>query len=243
MKSFVTTSAIVALLSSTSIMAANLTIPMAFEYLAIDGQQIETNRFTHKSDISLDNGSHKIAIRYHDMVEDEFSDSQSFIKSAPFIVTLEVNGDYQYFLTPSEGAVIKRPREFAKNPQVMISRKDNGQVSYSIEQTDFKEGSFFSNLFGSNKGDDIDTVATNATSAAPVEKAAQTTSTVTPTVAATAVATQAPTAAVNPVTLPAASKSATEATPAQAEQMLQYWWLQADEKTRKEFMSWAIKQL
>ncbi|WP_252345994.1 DUF2057 family protein, partial [Shewanella indica] len=30
---------------------------------------------------------------------------------------------------------------------------------------------------------------------------------------------------------------------AHAQQMLQYWWLQADEATRKEFMSWAIKQL
>ena len=42
-------------------------------------------------------------------------------------------------------------------------------------------------------------------------------------------------------TVPAAT--AQKPTPAQAEQMLQYWWLQADDKTRKEFMGWAIKQL
>ncbi|QIR14130.1 DUF2057 domain-containing protein [Shewanella aestuarii] len=247
MKSFVTTSAIVALLSSTSIMAANLTIPMSFEYLALNGQQIETNRFTHKSDISLDKGNHKIAIRYHDMVEDQFSDSPSFIKSSPFIITLEVDGDYQYFLTPAEGEVIKRPQEFAKNPQVVISRKGNGQVSYSVEQTDFKEGSFFSNLFGNNKGNDIDDVATRATSSAPVVNNAQSTQAVTTTVAATAIDVNTPTtpavATVSQTTTQTSVKSATEVKPAQAEQMLQYWWLQADEQTRKEFMSWAIKQL
>ncbi|UJF23246.1 DUF2057 domain-containing protein [Shewanella sp. OMA3-2] len=234
MKSFVSTSAILALLSSTSLMAANLTIPMSFEYLALDGQQIETNSFKHKSDLNLTTGSHKIAIRYHDMVQDNFSDSQSFIKSAPFIVTLNVDGDFNYTLSPATGEVVKRPKYFAKKPDIIITRQDKGSVSYSVENTQLEEASFFANLFGGNKTADIDAMSANATSNnLTVNTAATTPATISPAVAATAVT-------VNPLNtdnLPKATSAA------QAEQMLQYWWLQADEKTRKEFMGWAIKQL
>ncbi|MCL1046178.1 DUF2057 domain-containing protein [Shewanella electrodiphila] len=226
--------ALLALATSTSAMAANLTIPMSFEYLALDGKEIDTNMFTHKTDLELDNGSHKIAIRYHDMVDDDFSDSQSFVKSSPFIVAINVDGDHEYQLKPIDGEFVKKPKSFAKDPQIVISRKDNGAVDYKVTQTDYEESTFISNLFSGNKGEDIDTLAASATDSN------------TKTLPVAAVATSATVTA----TAPAASKPAVKvATPAAGEtathpeQMLQYWWLQADEETRKEFMSWAIKQL
>ena len=235
MKLFQTAGALLILASSSAVFAANLTIPMSFEYLALDGKQIETNMFSHKSDLSLDNGSHKIAIRYHDMVEDDFSDSQSFIKSAPFIVTLNVDGDVNYTLSAADGEVIKRPKSFAKDPKIIITREDKGAVNYTVEQTNFEEESFLANIFSGNKGDNVDVLAVNATgsdtaTAAAVQSAKPA---VSATVAATAVATSEANTA-QPIKAD---------NPAQAEQMLQYWWLQADEKTRKEFMGWAIKQL
>ncbi|MCL1113501.1 DUF2057 domain-containing protein [Shewanella basaltis] len=229
MKSILTTSALLAFLTSSSVFAANLTIPMSFEYLALDGNPIETSMFKHQSDLELTNGTHKIAIRYHDVVDDSFSDSQSFVKSAPFIVTLTVDGDYQYNLKPAKGDVIKQPKAFAKAPEVKISRQDKGSVSYSIEQTNFTEETFITNLFKTDKQQDFDTLAASATShgtqvsnQAPVQSDIASATNITPT---------------NNVIKEKAT------TPAQAEQMLQYWWLQADEKTRKEFMGWAIKQL
>ncbi|MCT8985973.1 DUF2057 domain-containing protein [Shewanella phaeophyticola] len=230
MKSVFTTSALLALLTSSSVFAANLTIPMSFEYLALDGEAIETNMFRHQSDLTLSNGTHKIAIRYHDVIDDSFSDSQSFVKSTPFIVTLAVDGDYQYNLKPAEGNVIKEPKTFAKKPQVKLSRKDNGSVSYSVEHTNFTEETFISNLFKTNQQQDFEDLSVSATTDTPqvITQA--------PVKSDIAVATSvAPTASTAP--------AANNANPAQAEQMLQYWWLQADEKTRKEFMGWAIKQL
>ncbi|MGZ9897805.1 DUF2057 domain-containing protein [Shewanella gaetbuli] len=234
MKSIVTTSALFALLSSSSLLAANLTIPMSFEYLAMDGKEIETNMFSHKAELNLTEGTHKIAIRYHEMVEDDFTDSQSFIKSAPFIVTLKVDGDYQYHLQAAEGEVVKKPKQFAKKPEVVISREDNGQVSYSVELTNVKESSLFDSFFG----DSDEMAAQSVAATSPTNKQA----------AETATASVAPTSAVaaTAVVANAASDSTTKTNtqpPANAEQMLQYWWLQADEETRKEFMSWAIKQL
>lgn len=231
MKSVMPITALIALLGASSAMAANLTIPMAFEYLALDGKKVETSMFNHKSDIDLDNGTHKIALRYHDMVQDDFSDSESFIKSSAFIITLAVDGDHNYQLMPAEGEVIKHPKAFAKSPQVVITRQDGGNVNYQVTQTDITEESFVSKLFGgNNNGQDLEVAAVAATSTTAVAAAS-----------IPAPAVKQPTA-IEAATLPAAQPMNASSTD-HAQQMLQYWWLHADDETRKEFMSWAIKQL
>lgn len=227
MKSVMPITALIALLGASSAMAANLTIPMAFEYLALNGQKVESSLFNHKADLSLDNGTHKIAIRYHDMVQDDFSDSESFIKSSPFIITLNVDGDYDYQLQPAEGKVIKRPKEFAKSPEVIITRADGGKVSYQVAQTDIAETSFVGRLLGDDSGQDVEVAAAVATGG---------------TMAASSVPAK-PVSAIEAATLPATAAPTNKSEAEHAQQMLQYWWLHADETTRKEFMSWAIKQL
>ncbi|MCE9678264.1 DUF2057 domain-containing protein [Shewanella sp. AS1] len=230
MKSVLPLTAILALFSASSAVAANLTIPMAFEYLALDGQQVASSKFNHKADLDLSNGTHKIAIRYHDMIEDDFSDSPDFVKSSPFIVTIAVDGDHNYQLLPAEGKVIKNPKAFAKAPQVVITRKDGGEVNYKIVQTNLTESSFVSKIFSGESGTDIDAAAAAATSTgAELSQTGQSIA------AGEAVPTTLP--AQIPAQLPANGDAN------HAQQMLQYWWLHADEQTRKEFMSWAIKQL
>ncbi|WP_076408633.1 DUF2057 domain-containing protein [Shewanella sp. UCD-KL12] len=231
MKSLMPITAIIALLGSSSALAANLNIPMSFEYLAVDGKKIDTSLFNHKADLELNNGTHKIAIRYHDMVQDDFSDSESFIKSSPFIVTLDIDGDFDYTLMPADGGIVKHPKSFAKSPEVVITRDDKGAASYTIEQTDFTEDSFVTSLFGTGNGQDITTATTSATAGAAT---------------ATKVTASTPTAPVSksaPIAATSVPATSADSNPGHAEQMLQYWWLHADEATRKEFMSWAIKQL
>lgn len=235
MKSIMPITALIALLGASSAMAANLTIPMAFEYLAIDGKKIEGSLFNHKSDLDLTQGSHKIAIRYHDMVQDDFSDSESFVKSSPFIVTLNVDGEHDYTLQPAEGKVVKRPKSFAKSPQVIITRNDGGSVNYKVTQTDFTEETFVGKLFGGDNGQDIEVAAAAATGAAVTASSVTTP----PPVSAKTQVEAATLPSGVPTTLPANDAASAE----HAQQMLQYWWLHADDKTRKEFMSWAIQQL
>ena len=239
MRSFVSVSALLALLASTTAFAANMTIPMSFEYLALDGKQIETNIFNHKSKLNLTTGTHKIAIRYHDMVEDKFSDSQSFIKSAPFIITLEVTGDYNFLLTPEQTA-IKDPKKFAKSPKVSISRGDKGSVSYKIEQTDFKEDTFLAKLFNPQSTTNVAQLSSEATGLSnnptPTNISIETNDTSVQAINHNL------NDNLNDGQILATAKNQ-QVAPEQAEQMLQYWWLKADDKTRKEFMSWAISQL
>ncbi|MGI1985862.1 DUF2057 domain-containing protein [Shewanella glacialipiscicola] len=229
MKSLLPISSLLILLSSASAFAADLTIPMSFEYIALDGKKVESSLFNHKSSLTLAPGTHKIAIRYHEMVEDDYSDSQTFVKSAPFIVTLNVDGDYQYHLQAAEGDVVKKPKVFAKNPQVKLTRSDKGNVNYQVTNTNLEEESFVSRLFTGNQADDVAGSVTAATGAAGAV------------VAVSPATTSAQTAvSATSLTAPVDTSKAAGANP---QQMLQYWWLQADEKTRKEFMSWAISQL
>ncbi|MDT3321525.1 DUF2057 domain-containing protein [Shewanella sp. SP1S2-4] len=229
MKSLLPISSLLVLLGSASAFAAELNIPMSFEYLALDGKKVESSVFNHKSSLELTPGTHKIAIRYHEMVEDDFSDSQTFVKSAPFIVTLDVDGDYQYYLQAAEGKVIKKPKVYAQNPQIKLTRSDKGNVNFQVVNTNLEEESFVSRLFSGNQAVDVSGTAAAATGAAGAVVA----------VAPAPVATSATVSATS-LTAPVDTSKATAANP---QQMLQYWWLQADEKTRKEFMSWAISQL
>lgn len=230
MKSLLPISSLLVLLGSASVFAADLNIPMSFEYLALDGKKVESSVFNHKSSLELAPGTHKIAIRYHEMVEDDFSDSQTFVKSSPFIVTLEVDGDHQYYLQAAEGKVVKKPKVFAQNPQVVLTRADKGQVNYQVTNTNIEEESFVSRLFSGNQAVDVSGTAATATGVAGAAAVAATPAPTSAQVAVSATAITAPT-------------DASKATGANPQQMLQYWWLQADEKTRKEFMSWAISQL
>jgi uncharacterized protein YccT (UPF0319 family) len=166
------------------------------------------------------------------VVDDSFSDSQSFVKSTPLIVTLTVDGDHQYLLQPADGDIIKNPKAFAKKPQINIKRQDNAAVTYNVEQTNFTENSFITSLFNNKNQHDIETLSASATGdgSQPIQALAVKSDIESATMSAPIIA-----------AVPAAT--AQKPTPAQAEQMLQYWWLQADDKTRKEFMGWAIKQL
>lgn len=229
MKSLLPISSLLVLLGSASAFAADLNIPMSFEYLALDGKKVESSVFNHKSSLELTPGTHKIAIRYHEMVEDDFSDSQTFVKSAPFIVTLDVDGNYQYYLQAAEGKVVKKPKVYAQNPQIKLTRGDKGDVNFQVVNTNLEEESFVSRLFSGNQAVDVSGTAAAATGAAGAVVA----------VAPAPVATSATVSATS-LTAPVDASKATAANP---QQMLQYWWLQADEKTRKEFMSWAISQL
>lgn len=227
MKLLISAATLLILFNPTAI-AASLSIPMAFEYIALDGKQVETNSFTHKADLPLTDGTHKIAIRYHDMVQDDHGDGEHFVKSSPFIVTLDVESGQQYLLTPKQG-VVKDPKTFATSPEIIISREDGNRVNYQIEQTQYKESSFISGLFG-DSGDNIEILTNDATR---LDKSAVTT----PEQPQTATVTTATAVSNHKSQQPKASETA------HAQQMLQYWWLHADEETRKEFMSWAIKQL
>ena len=238
MKSLLAITGMLVLLGSASAFAAELNIPMEFEYLALDEKKVLTNSFRHKSRLEFGQGTHKIAVRYQDMVKDDYGSDESLIKSAPLIITITVDGDHHYVLSPAEGKVIKNPKTFAKNPAVKISRSDNGPVSYQVVNTNWEEESFVSRLFSGNQEQDITGEAVTATgSGASLAETGAPAQTAAPVPVGKPGATSAalPTAATE-------SERGNKSPGVNSQQMLQYWWTQADEKTRREFMGWVGSQ-
>lgn len=238
MKLLLSVSAMLVLTVSISAFAADLKIPMEFEYLALDGKKIQSNSFLHKSTLKFDHGTHKIAVRYNDLVKDDFGDNRSFIKSSPFIITINVDGDHHYLLRPGEGKIIRNPKNFAKDPKVKISRSDGGPVSYQVFNTDLEEESFLSRLFSGNQTQDI---AGNVATATNTGVSLAATGSVATIAAQTPETKPDAVAATSPIAV-AESHNANQNADVNPQRMLQYWWLQADEKTRKEFMRWAFSQ-
>lgn len=209
--------AISAALASSTLSAASLTIPMAFEFIALNGQMIERSLVVHNAQLEFAPGHHEIAMRYSDMAESDITDTPESVRSAAFIVTLDASDDGDYMLASAGGDIIRNPREFARAPQIVITHEDGGIAQYSFTQTDVT--SHFASRLYANK---------TARQAAPSEPS--------PSASVDVVedATQsAPVAELPPVDTSGASVG----------EMLRLWWQRADEQTRKEFLGWAIKQL
>ncbi|MBY5990836.1 DUF2057 domain-containing protein [Ferrimonas balearica] len=218
-----------ALLVSPLSWAENLTIPMEFEFVALDGTKVSSSLFSHKSELELAPGQRKIALQYKDLVPESVGDGHRRISSSPFVVTLQVAPGVDYRLNPDRRILdIKTAEAYAKDPKVVISASDGSQVSYSVQLTQSDESTIVDKLLG------------DAPTAPSAEEAALA-ATATGTAAAAAAAPTSPAAEpaqAAPQAAPAAGQSAS-----QAEEMLKYWWNQADEQTRKAFMSWAVQQL
>ncbi len=214
-------------LASSCLSAATLHVPMAFEFLALNGQKIGQNLVVHQSELDLKPGYHEIAVRYYDMVVLDL-DYEEEVSSAAFIITLNVTDDVDYYLEPVGGSPVRDPEGFASAPNIAITRKDGGAVDYKFTQTDITQKEFKTRLYSQSTQQPQSSqpvaavVVTEPSGLAPVEEDVPSS----PSLTSTSVS--------------AAEAGETNATP---EQMLRMWWQRADEATRKEFLSWAIKNL
>ena len=245
------------MVGSTALSAAELHIPMAFEYLALDGRKVSRSMVMHKSELELTPGYHEIAIRYNDMVETDLSDTPETVKSNPFIVTMSVDGRAEYTLKPAGGDVVRNPLEFAEAPQVVITREGGGSVDYRLVHTDIKQNEFKTRLYGKTLSPEAQAQAAAAAVAVSSTQLVPEATAGTPVASSSVTVTSAPSASASSMgevdvlstTVVAAGAGAAAnagessghtATPGE---MLQVWWQRADEQTRKDFLSWAIKQL
>lgn len=246
---------IAGLFGSSALFAAEMHIPMAFEYLALDGRKVSRSLVVHQSELELTPGYHEIAIRYSDMVETDVSDTPESVKSTPFIITLDVQGDADYILKPAGGDIVRNPLEFAEAPNVVITREGGAPVDYKLTHTDIQQRDFKTHLYGKTLSPEAQAQAAAAAAAAASPQLVPTGSASTSVTGVSGSSTGSPDStattmgevdviATSTVAAGAASTAAesgpSTATPAD---MLQLWWQRADQQTRKEFLSWAIKQL
>ena len=246
------------MVGSTVLSAAELHIPMAFEYLALDGRKVSRSMVMHKAEPELTPGYHEIAIRYNDMVETDISDTPETVKSNPFIITLSTDGRSDYHLKPAGGDIVRNPVEFAKAPEVVITREGGGSVDYRVVHTDIQQNEFKTRLYGKTLSPEAQAQAAAAAAAVSSTQLVPEATAGTPVASSSVTVTSAPSASASSMgevdvlstTVVAAGAGAAAANAdeggghtATPGEMLQVWWQRADEQTRKEFLSWAIKQL
>ncbi|WP_028112225.1 YccT family protein [Ferrimonas kyonanensis] len=198
-------------------LAAELTIPLSFEFIAVNGQEVKSNFFSHKDEIELEKGQHTIALVYKDLVEEPFGDGHQRVSSDPFLLHITIDSDGEYKVRPHE--VIRdldQAKAFAQKPVLNVTQENGQAVTYKVEMTSVKQETLFDTL---NKG------------LSPEQEAKK------KVIAATAPGAVVATGAAQP----SVNMKGDDVTNPQM--MLKYWWQQADEKTRKDFMSWAIQNM
>ena len=188
--------------------AAKFVVPEAFEFLALDGQEVKRPILRRISSLELSEGGHKIALRYADTVKDSNMRYPDYLRSKPIVLTLTAEGQHIYKLVPDPVA-IKQPWSYMNNPIITIVRQDGGSVHYDVIPPKTVE----SRLVAATKIDSSE----NPTAAVAAADAPQ-------------------------VKARSAQPDTTDPTPDPAGSMLKYWWSQADEKTRHDFMNWAAEQ-
>lgn len=217
--------------------AETLSIPMEFEFVAIDGKEIKTSIFSHKDEIDMAPGLRKIAVRYKDLIPEDVGDNHRKVSSSPFVISLQVEAGTDYRLEPSKQIRSESEAvEYAKAPSVNITTESGKTASYEVLHTDAVEAGIVNQLmaFGSDKQQpSAEQVAVDATGGSNA--------------AAPAAVAAAPAAAAAAAPSSSAFSTPAKAAPAdgspQADDMLKFWWEQADEQTRKAFMSWAIQNM
>ena len=209
---------VVLMLLSCSAWSAKLVIPETFKFLAVDGEDVDGGFFDGPYKIDLKPGIQKIALQYDNKVPDDANPRlDEFIKSEPMLLTLNVIQDGTYKLVPHPD-IDRDPRGYAENPRLKVVNPQGQKARYEIALLIEKKESVWSKV-----------TQKDGQKAEPKSEFAELTSARAPAVAST------PTSGESPAVAPANGA-------APAGDMLQYWWSQADEKTRQEFMRWVYSK-
>lgn len=202
--------------------SATLTIPRPYVIYLLDGQPVKSEQLIAKNHLSLSKGAHQLVIRFEGSFRDQ--GENRLLSGEPMVYNLTLQGDETLALELNYPRDYRTAAQFVKNQKLDLIDTRSGKVldaDYFVMPK--KEGL----QIGRNYQEEL--LAMGKAFGQP-----QTTS-----VAAAATTT----VAVNTVNTTTAATPATAVTnQSQSMEMLKYWYLQADSKTRKEFQHWIISQ-
>lgn len=212
--------AAVTLLTSTASFAGVVNSSSNIEFLAIDGQKASKSllKETHSFNVQ-DTNKHQVVVRVSDIVRK--GSDRTLFESDPIVVTFQGSTDDIQMTAPHLDNE-RDANNFTKNPKITVKTASGTELP--TQQEYLKQEGF---LPGVNLIENLSEY--NASGAAAAVPAFAT------------------------ATLPAAVPNAVVGGKVQkgkvtvqgenaAEQMLQYWYQQADKETQKRFLDWAKKQ-
>ncbi|MDU8924467.1 DUF2057 domain-containing protein [Pasteurellaceae bacterium LIM206] len=219
MKLRLTTLAIATLLTSTASFAGVVTSSSNIDFLAVDGQKASKSLLKETRSFNInDTNKHQVVVRVSEIVRD--GSDRALFESDPIVVTFQgTNEDIK--ITAPRLANQRDVAKFKDNPKIDVKTASGADVSNQqeyLKQEGFLPGiNLVENLSTYNSSGAVAAVPAFATSAMP---------------AAIGVAPASGKAAKGKVTVQGENV---------AEQMLQYWFQQADDATKARFLDWAKK--
>ncbi len=196
--------------------AATLAIPHPYVIYLLDGQPVKSEQLSSKNHLSLAKGEHQLVIRFEGSFRDQ--GENRLISGEPVVYSLSLQGDESLALEFSYPRDYRAAEQFLKNQQLkLIDTKSGKLVNADYFVMPKKEGL----QIGRNYQEELQAMG----KAFGLPQGAA--------VVATAAAA---TASASPV------NATTPNNQSQSMEMLKYWYLQADSKTRKEFQHWIISQ-
>ncbi|MFC0309854.1 DUF2057 domain-containing protein [Gallibacterium trehalosifermentans] len=201
---------------SVSSLAATVKVTPNISLLAIDGEKVKSSLTKSQSSFNIsDNATHQVVVRVSEVVNN--GSDKTLFESNPIIVTFQ-SGDQDLVITAPRLDNMRNANLFTKNPKIIVKTATDQEVG--TKQDILQQSGIFPDT---RVAEDLaEYNASQGVAAVPNLVS---------------------------VSMPAALPTAagTKATKAKitvqgenvAEQMLQYWYQQADKETQARFLKWA----
>lgn len=201
MKQFITCTFFLFL--SINIYASSLSIPNEFEFIAVNGEQVENSLFSKNTRLEFAVGEQKIALLYKNTLRDDIGNGSTIVTSQPIIISLlaQENQDYQ-LSSAYKIQSVSAAKAFVKDPQIHVKNSQGELARYTTYLPKTDDRGVLGNIL-KKKESSLQTLAVLETTAEKADDGKENIS----------------------------------------EKMLHHWWEQADTKTQKQFISWALKQI
>jgi len=201
MKKFITCTFFLFL--SVNVCATSLSIPNEFEFIAVNGNQVENPLFSKNTRLTLAAGQQKIALLYKNTLRDDIGNGSTIVTSQPIIISLLAKEGQDYQLSSAyKIQSVSAAKAFIKDPQIHVKNAQGELASYTMHLAKMDDRGVLGNII-KKKENNQQTVALLETTVKTDNGGKENIS----------------------------------------EKMLHHWWEQADAKTQKQFLSWAIKQI
>lgn len=110
----------VIIFSSLNSFANEILIPENITVISINGEEQGFSFFSRQTKFPINVGANVIQVRYEELFDDSENDDHVIIKSKPFMVTFDVEGDTDLKLIVPYLVDEADARKFAKKPEVII---------------------------------------------------------------------------------------------------------------------------
>ncbi len=156
---------ILSLFISVSACAGSLSIPKEFEFLALNGKEVENSLFSKNTRLTLEPGPQKIAVLYKNTVRDEIGNGSTRVTSEPIIISLLAQQGQNYQISSAyKIKSVSDAQAFIKDPQIHVKNEQGELASFTMHQAKMDDRGVLGNMI-KKKEKNLQTVALLETTA------------------------------------------------------------------------------